>query len=489
MKAITSIWLFLCGLLVLFTGGFRTPDYPPIPQAFGEDILISAEQLRIRKEYPTTVSFPLRKGDRVNFECAACDILMKNGSLRMELQSFDPPVKTNISRLELRDGVTVDFDDTYTLQLISNKRPILIEKLVATADRVFSIDRPVEWLNISNVYIGSESKKKNLTIPRFECLLEEGDSIEFVVTGVAEALPNVLTMNLEKAGFDAQTPVDVDQAGLVSVQASSTGGTYYYSFKAEAEKISSIIGRIKEIFDPKTDFFNIVGRRFPKPDPAVTEAANTQNNQGEIIEEEDPNAAIKALVEQLIPKQTAGLIPLPGQKISVPIQPVMNLAASSRRCESLIIPGPAELMVFWLGTGSGAQREFATLEREKYKSLSSYKEKLPTELLGMYAHSILIDPDPSSFLFQSQRTDSVFREHIEFVIVDRAGKEQFERGGNPSPKVGTLRVEKTFHGAKANITDKELYLCMCNRNKYTPVNVSFNYSFYNKQKLEEAAQP
>ena len=478
MKVIRILSLFLGSSMIFSLGGFRTPEWNPQQTIQGVDTLVSVQDLGVRKNFATTIVFQLQEGDSIDIDCEGCNYLLDNRRLEMKFLSFDPSDNRDIGSAELTQGFEVALSGEYKLSLSTNRRFSSINQLTVSVRPAKEKSSAQALLALNNVYIGNEVGGKNQSTPKFELFLQKDDSLQFLFTGVAESVPEVLTVEVEREEFSGKTPYEIGPDGSLSLSKMPDSGKRFFTLRAEKQRLSL---SLKDIFDPKKDFYNLEAYRIPKEELVLKTGTDTDTDEeGKEDATESQEDVLAALVESLLPQPTPGLNPLPGQKIRQEVPATMQLTSSSRVSIPMPIEASADVLVYWLGTGPGAEKEFRKIEKEQRDRRATSTVGLPSELLGMYAHSILIRDQENPHLFYSSRADSVFREYVEFFIVDEAGKEAFEQGQMPRPKIGSSETKSHFHGFQRNVKAEPLFLCLINHNKYSSVDVTFLYSLYNQ---------
>lgn len=78
-------------------------------------------------------------------------------------------------------------------------------------------------------------------------------------------------------------------------------------------------------------------------------------------------------------------------------------------------------------------------------------------------------------------------EFIEYAIVDELNKEKFEAGQNYTPaRPGWAKRNAVVdHGNSAFMEGTALFLCLCNENKMSPVDVFFKYEIYDLEEVQQ----
>ena len=148
----------------------------------------------------------------------------------------------------------------------------------------------------------------------------------------------------------------------------------------------------------------------------------------------------------------------------------LNYVKTNKVVKELEIDESAAFWMFWIGTGDGAELAFKDKNQKTMNERTKPIFKIFSEKI-IKAQNISI----STFPMQQEYPEGLY-EDIEFAIVDELNKDRFLRGEPYSPFTELTcgkSITTSFGFAKVPESKNQLYLCMANNNKVSPVQVNF----------------
>jgi hypothetical protein len=170
-----------------------------------------------------------------------------------------------------------------------------------------------------------------------------------------------------------------------------------------------------------------------------------------------------------------------GNDLNIKLEPQFNFANSNenRKCELLSLP-PSNFNIwfYWIGVGDEAQKAYeehnATIQNSFKKSLDDAAAEY---LYGKYTNTNVGRRNPT-FPDENEYSNYLF-EDAEYAIVDYYNMQKFKKGQKYKKLNQSFRNAQFItadHGISTLPSgDLDLYLCTCNNNKATPVNIYFRY--------------
>lgn len=195
---------------------------------------------------------------------------------------------------------------------------------------------------------------------------------------------------------------------------------------------------------------------------------------------------IEYLKESTKPKEIVDVFTIPQADIKVTLGPAGNLfrknknaSFSNKHCQELALPGTNfNKWFYWVGVGKKAGEAFEE-EVERFSTRNGGRKQL-TAAKAEYIY-YMNDPENSRFnpSFPSTKNyPAYFSEDVEYAIVDDVNKDRFLRGENylfnNYRKSKYVTVDESWSISPPN-SDTIYWICFCNNNERTPVDVIFKY--------------
>ncbi|GAB4411182.1 MAG: hypothetical protein OHK0039_16130 [Bacteroidia bacterium] len=426
--------------------------------------------LGLRKDHPSRFNIEVERGDSLFLHCPACETLkyLQKNRLRMTLTSPDGSETITLTEANLRQGIRTRYEGVYVLEvqmgggLTSTYLPIDELGWFRGPKRQHR-DSTLRHLDLQHLYVGDEGGN-NKGNPRFVLSVHAGDSLY-----LNAASDNPETMQSLRVEVK---PEGQEQGAMLTFEEGAKGilfqDTRNYEIRFSIER--------KNLWDLSNDYFSLSARRVPeavyKPRPGSSSQVVEPGGEEKPTQEE----ALAELLQQLIPQPTPGLVWVNGQFVEHDLPAELQIKRSNCRCIPLDA-GEAAVMVFWLGVGAPAEAEFKELETYHARRAAGGE----TDLLGMYARSVLVEGQPNGRLFTRPDAPDIFAENIEFLITDEAGSEAFLEGRTPAQVFYPAgKVPQAYGHLPAN-TGTLYYACMRNPNRLTPVHFTFKYQLFDQE--------
>ncbi len=201
--------------------------------------------------------------------------------------------------------------------------------------------------------------------------------------------------------------------------------------------------------------------------------------------QERSQASTEKMIESMtdmikaVMKKDTNKIAIPGAVIekSITVTAQENLLYQNKKCillEGLDDPDNQQFWVYWLGTGKKARQVY---EQQDATTKITYKGRGITEVLS---NKVLKNKtDKINLLFPNpndKKNEGLLEEGIEFIVVDKMGEQNYLNGATDYTALDNIEARYTNANFGIGYPRKEdMYLCMCNRNNVTPVDVYLRY--------------
>ncbi len=182
------------------------------------------------------------------------------------------------------------------------------------------------------------------------------------------------------------------------------------------------------------------------------------------------------------PTYVTGSTPTVNEKIVV--APKNDLTAKSRFCRPIGIGKEGAYWAYWIGIGKEALEHYDKIQKQTLERNS----KGTQTLVEHYATQITENVNkkgshPSLGMIETNLVNA--GEFVEYAIVNEINKDKFEKGKKyqafrPSWAQRNVVVD---HG-NSSMPPEDLFLCLCNENKMSPLDVHFKYEVYNLEKVQ-----
>jgi len=396
-----------------------------------------------------------------------------------------------IRYLAHQKALRADNKGKYKVEFNSKKLAYLDLKISKSNDPTLESPGSVTHLKSNAIFI--DEKKSNEPAFKQVLKLKAGDQ---VAISSADPKANLLQCYLPRTG----EVFAVKDKPVIEI---TDDGNYSFEFYVDRNS-PGLFKRLKEEvgLDSKNFYFSDLSliRTRPaiasNPTTATTGAATTKTqeafNPTALIESSNKQLAemmerskmdnaerekfLEEMANRFMMKDTAYTSNLgASMNIKKEVSGELNYAKGNRIAEKLEID-QGHYWIYWLGVGDGGEKAF------KEKNQAAMETGQGKSIFKLFSERIIKNQPTNSSLFPTvEQFPSELFEDVEYAILDEINKNHFLRGEPYTPfDALTQGIEVTTHFGFAKVPDgkQELYLCVANNNKMSPVNVFFQYQTF-----------
>jgi len=398
----------------------------------------------------------------------------------------------------------------YSIKITGTKKPtpmkIKITKFYGTPQTEEERNTPYDMVRIESMYIGEYDEAK----PRFFVPLSEGDKIAVTTSSTL-----AIKFKRENDGM----PFSVPQGELIA----ASSETWKLLFNLELPEDNRGLLKLRT---SNKRFIDLRIRRYPYIDPGSAAGAGGLAGVGGMGSDSlgggagaagagegaDPFAGIleginagnsdnsalmaKALADlqksleemnkktfKSKPSFITGSTEEDGVYV---VAPKLDLTGKNKLCKSIDFTDKGLYWAYWIGVGNNAndlykKTQETTLSRNSVGTLSlveHYASFVTENVNKKVSH-------PGFKMIETKLANA--GEFIEYAIVNETNRAKFENGQKYTPyKPGwSKRNTVVDHGNATMVEGEKLYLCLCNENKMSPLDVYFKYEVYNLEKVQQ----
>lgn len=449
--------------------------------------LINVTDVEINRDNPAFFNFSFERNDVINVN------IQKVFGVKNKANIEDLSIKVRnlgrgeTNRIPLGRDFKIKERGEYSLEIQSSKKKDIVVSILieVSPGKKYEAGKSYEILKVRNLYIGNNTVSQNArNQPRFRFNFRKNDKVTITSSSNAAAALKVGIVELGDL-HTIGSPITIEE-----------DGDYTFRFFVEQEANQPWLDKL---FGPDKDgiaFNDLVIRRQVYKEP-VSPSANSGggfNNSDPLAETEDaieegvdPVAEALKSMEEFLASQAEekvdSALQAGGELIefsSIIVHPKMNLDKSPNRiCRKLedltYAPVPPVMWAYWIGATKKSD--------DIYQSLNDrFKTRYGLDLMEFYTQKMLKKQHwnykkPNAFVPMTSAAE--IKETIEYAIVDLQNKLNFEAGlpyramANGNFIFGNKAI-KTDYG-NGFIPAQETYLCLCNHNRLSPIEVNFKF--------------
>lgn len=474
--------LFLVSLIAISFDFQQTPAYP----------LLESSGVEISSKTPFEVGFDLRKNEKIRLDLTKLGGDASPKDLRVIVFQSGTAEQVK-SWSQFSNPFTAPEDGAYKfkLDLGSSKKSILVS-LAMLSDQKPPDEKasPKDTIPISSVWIGNK-RKSNTPQPLLQVEAKRGQYLT-VKTNLKDEKLEYIKYEYSGDGqtyyLADQTPHAVDRDGKFSfkffLDKPKNPGLNFQDFLAKNNGILMDNLQIHK-FKPSG------GGRAPtaKDDnmDALLEAMETQSKAMAAKTLQD-SLRYDALLKQGIDTFAALLYTMEEPFLEV-VPPAADILAdkANRPCypiNNLLLNAPL-FFAYSILLGEDAQERYEKAQINfRNRAASNPNAGMVGSLLHSYSSQLVhgLEYLPVKGFF-SPIAQAKTKEFVDYAIVDRSNMMRFQRGDIFTPYFPGLEGKSISHDfgnapVPTDPANAELFLCLCNRNYLSPVNVFFTFETF-----------
>lgn len=182
------------------------------------------------------------------------------------------------------------------------------------------------------------------------------------------------------------------------------------------------------------------------------------------------------------PTYVTGTTPAVNEKIVV--SPKNDLTGKSRFCQSISLGKEGAYWSYWIGIGKDAIESYNTIQEQTLKRNSKGTQTLVEHYASLLTENVNKKVTYAGYDLIKTRLINA-GEFVEYAIVDEINKVKFEAGTKYQTFIpGWTKRNTVLDYGNSALPGTNLYICLCNENKMSPLDVHFKYEVYNLEKVQ-----
>jgi|GEM_PF-4362882 len=167
------------------------------------------------------------------------------------------------------------------------------------------------------------------------------------------------------------------------------------------------------------------------------------------------------------------------------VAPKLDLTGKNRFCKKIQFSEKGLYWAYWIGVSEESNEIYKKTQEKTLKRTGSGTLSLIEHYASIVTENVNKKVKHPGFSEIEIKLSNA-GEFVEYAIVNELNKEKFERGEKYKPiRPGwAKRNAVTDYGNTAMLEDDEPYICLCNENKVSPLDVYFRFEVYNLVKQQ-----